>query len=220
MFKKSNRIYYLIILGNLIPLVGYTAFDWSLTESFMFYAVELCAYELVMLPRIVIFVFNSDEYHGSVFSKIVKSFLWLFYHLFLFVMAIWYLVYTAYAVSAGRAEVTRNDILLFIKDNYLVIGFIFFEYIYLFYISYIRIKEYKLLPSSMYLTEIGVFYILLIVIIGMIDGVSVLLEMAISVYQLIILILLIGIKAFVQLLLKKRKDKLLVLQRNGTDKVA
>jgi len=207
--KKSSRPYYLIAFGNLIPLIGYLAFDWSLTESFLFYVVELSAYELVMLPRIVIYIFNSDEYSGSVFSKLAMSFLWLFGHLFLFVMTIGFLMGAAYAISGTSAKFTNNDILLFLKDNYLVVGFIFCEYIYLFYINYFKLKEYKLLPESLYLKEIWVFYLLLLVILGMINAVSGFFHFTASLYQIIMLILLISVKIFVQLLLKKRKDTLL-----------
>ncbi len=207
--KKSSRPYYLIVFGNLIPLIGYLVFDWSLTESFLFYVVELCAYEFVMIPRIVIFVFTSDEYHGSVFSLSIKSFLWLISHLFLFAMAIQFLLGAAYAFSATKVENPNSDMVLFLKTNYLIIIFIFGEYIYLFYIHYIKLKEYKLLPSEMYLKEIGAFYMLLLVVIGTVKSISVLVQMAGFVYQLIMLILLIGIKIFVQLLLKKRKDTLL-----------
>ena len=207
--KKSSRPYYLIAFGNLIPLIGYLAFDWSLTESFMFYAAELCAYELVMLPRIVIFVFTSDEYGGSVFSLLVKSFLWLFSHLFLFVIAVGFLVSTAYSFSARVSHFTRDDIFLFIHDNYLVILFIFAEYIYLFCIHYIKLKEYKLLPSEMYLKEIGVFYMLFLIIMVLIKAITGFLEIEKLAFQLVMLVIIISIKIFVQLLLKKRKETLL-----------
>ena len=95
-------------------MIGYVGLDWSMTETCMFYSAELCAYELVMLPRIVTFVFTSNEYFlDSIFAKIVKSFFWLFFHLFLFSMTIMFLIHTAYAVSADTAYVTIKDIFAF-----------------------------------------------------------------------------------------------------------
>ena len=77
------RYYFFIVVENLIPLAGYFFLGWTFKDIFLFYAVELCAYELTIIPRIGFYVFTSDEYRdvGSFIKKYGILISWILYSL-------------------------------------------------------------------------------------------------------------------------------------------
>jgi hypothetical protein len=208
-FKSASNVisHLIIILSNAIPLLGYFLLKWNIKELFLFYSLEVAIYEIIMLPRIVIFAFISGENEGkNLFMKIITSFFIIFYHISLFVLALWFMIHSAFAISAASAEVSISFIISFLKFNILIVILICADYVYGFYRDYIKIKEYKILSTEFYEIEIYLFYILLITAIGLINGAGVFLKLTADIYQFVMFILIIVLKTAAQILMKKRKD--------------
>ena len=127
--------YIFIIIDNCIPPIGYFFLDWDMSRIFIFYAVELCAYELVMIPRIIIFSYTSDEYIlSSRIKKFGLSISWLLYHLMLYTFTMMFLLHTGFVVSPGAgAPVTMADLWSFVDKFKFVIIYIFAAYIFEFF---------------------------------------------------------------------------------------
>ena len=201
--------YIFIIIDNCIPPIGYFFLDWDMSRIFIFYAVELCAYELVMIPRIIIFSYTSDEYIlSSRIKKFGLSISWLLYHLMLYTFTMMFLLHTGFAVSPGAgAPVTMADLWSFVDKFKLVIIYIFAAYIFEFFTDYLRRKEYEVLPSDLQLKEIALFYFLLLVVLGFINGFAVAFSLDGKIYQIVMLFIVIGVKTLSQVFLRKGKSK-------------
>jgi len=202
-------LYLSIAVDNLIPLVGFFLFDWDLTLIFLFYAVELTAYELFMIPRIIIFTNTSGEYMlDSSIKKIGLSISWLLYHLMLYVFTMMFLLHTAFVVSpAAGAPVTMTELYSFLDEYNIAIFFVTGSYFIEFIVGYLGLKEYEVLPSGIQLKEIAIFYVILLVMLALINGASVLFSVESEPYQIVILIAIISIKTISQVLLRKSKSK-------------
>lgn len=203
------KAYIFIIIDNLIPLIGYFFLNWDMTRIFLFYAIELCAYELFMIPRIIIYSHTCDEYMlYSVKKKIGLSISWLLYHLMLFAFTMMFLLHTAFAVSPGAgAPITMIDLWSFIDKYIIVIIYIFAAYIMEFFTDYLRLKEYEVLPSDLQLKEIALFYFILLIVLAIINGTAVAFSLDSELYQIVMLLIIIGIKTTAQVFLRKRKSK-------------
>ena len=202
-------LYLSIAIDNLIPLIGYFLFDWDLTLIFLFYAVELTAYEFFMIPRIVIYSFTCDDYY--LYSPLKKSGLsvsWLLYHLMLYVFTMMFLLHTAFVVSpAAGAPVTMAELWSFTDEYSIALYFVAGSYLIEFIVGYLGSKEYKVLPSGILLKEIAIFYIVLLVMLALINGAAVLFSVESEPYQIVILITIISIKTITQVLLRKSKSR-------------
>ena len=206
--SPNNKPYVLIIIGNMIPLAGLVFLQWDMTKIFLFYGVELCAYELTMIPKIVVFCFNSDEYYiESAIKKAGISLSWLLYHFGFFIMTMMFLLHGAFAVSASSADFRKEDLYMFIGENIFIVIYIFGDYIYTFVKDYILLREHETLGSEFHLKEIAIFYFVILVALGIINGVSVGLSLDYVIYQVVILLLIIGIKTISQIILRKVKNK-------------
>ena len=169
LLNRTNRSYFILIFGNIIPAIGIVGFDWSINDTFMFYAIELSAYEIIMLPKIIVYTFTTSEYfYDSVFVKILKSFFIILMHLMIFAFTMIFFLNFGCGVTETEGNVTWEYILFFIKSNYLATVFIFTEYIYVFFSDYIGLKEYEVIPQRYHLIEIYVPIPILLVIIAII----------------------------------------------------
>ena len=202
-------LYTSIAVDNLIPLIAYFLFDWDLTLIFLFYAVELTAYELFMIPRIIIFTNTSGEYMlDSSIKKIGLSISWLLYHLMLYVCTMMVLLHTAFVVSpAAGAPVTMAELWSFTNEYSIAIFFIAGSYLIEFIVGYLGSKEYNALPSDIQLKEIAIFYIILLVVLALINGIAVLFSIDGELYQIVMMFIIIGIKTIAQVMLRKNKSK-------------
>jgi hypothetical protein len=180
-----------------------------MSRIFMFYAVELCAYELVMIPRIIIFTYSSDEYIiCSGIKKFGLSISWLLYHLMLYIFTMMFLLHTGFSVSpGGTTPASMADFWTFVDKYKFVIIYIFASYIFGFFTDYLRRKEYEVLPSDMQLKEIAIFYFILLVILGLFNGFAVTFSMDNQLYQIIVLLIVTLVKTTAQIFLKKGKSK-------------
>ena len=203
------RLYIFIIIDNLFPLVGYFVLNWDLNRIFLFYAVELCAYELVMIPQIIIYSHTCGEYIlYSAVKKIGLSISWLLYHLMLYYFTMMFLLHTAYVISPGAgAPATMNELWSFADEYSIVIVFIFGSYLLDFFTGYLRSKEYEVLPSDLQLKEIALFYFLLLIVLVLINGVAVAFSIDSELYQIVMMFIIIGIKTMAQVMLRKGKSK-------------
>ena len=200
------RSYIFIILVNLIPLIGYFVFNWDLTRFFLFYAVELSAYELVMIPRIIIYSHTCDEYIlYSTIKKVGLSISWLLYHLMLYVFTMMFLLHTAFAISPDAgAPVTMGELWSFADEYKIVIVLIFGSYLMEFFTNYLCTKKYEVLPSDLQLKEIALFYFLLLIVLALINGIAVAFSIDSELYQIIMVFIIIGIKSMAQVTFRKR----------------
>lgn len=201
--------YFLIIFDNLIPIIGYTFFNWNLTLIFAFYAVELSAYELVMIPRIVIYSHTCGEYMlYAPLKKIGLSISWLLYHLMLYAFTIMFLLHTAYAVSPGAsAPVKLEELWSFSEEYSLVIFLVFGSYLMDFFNNYLVLKEYEVLPSDLQLKEIALSYLILLIALALINGFATAFSMDSEVYQIVMMFAIIGFKTAAQVMLRRGKTK-------------
>ncbi len=198
--------YFFIFLVNLFPLVGYFVINWDLTQFFLFYAVEICAYELVMIFRIMIYSHTCEDY--SLHSQIKKAGLsisWLFYHLLLYVFTMMFLLHTAFAISpSAGAPVTLRELWFFADEFKIVIVLIFGSYLLDFFTNYLYSKKFKLLSSELQLKEIALFYPLFLILLTFVNGIAVAFSIDNKLYQIIMVIIVIGMKAMAQILFRKR----------------
>jgi hypothetical protein len=205
---KKYLSHALIILTCCIPPTGFLFFHWDIIQIFLFYCAELVIYELFMLPRIVIFVFISDEYFlECIVKKIGITLAWIIYHVMMFYFTVMFLIHTAFAVSAVTAEFDYQIVVSFIQNNILPITLIFLGTIYDFVFNFIKRSEYEHIPSGIQMKEIAVFYLVVLVVIALIHVVSVALEIQGGIYRTIMLFVVVGGKTLAQLALKKVKDK-------------
>jgi hypothetical protein len=203
------RLYIFIIIDNLFPLVGYFVLNWDLNRIFLFYAVELCAYELVMIPQIIIYSHTCGEYIlYSAVKKVGLSISWLLYHLMLYIFTMMFLLHTAFVISPGAgAPATMKELWSFADEYSIVIVFIFVSYLLDFFTGYLRSKEYEVLPSDVQLKEIALFYFLLLIVLVLINGVAVAFSIDSELYQIVMMFIIIGIKTIAQVMLRKGKSK-------------
>ena len=201
--------YIFIIFFNLIPVIGYFVFNWDLTRFFLFYAVELSAYELVMIPRIIIYSHTCAEY--SLYSAIKKAGLsisWLLYHLMLYAFTMMFLLHTAFTISPDAgAPVTMKELWSFADEYKIIIVLIFGGYIMEFFTNYLIPREYKVLPSDLQLKEIAFFYFSLLIVLAIINGVAVLFSIDSKLYQIVMMFMIVGFKTMGQVMLRKGKSK-------------
>ena len=201
--------YIFIIIVNIIPLVGYFVFNWDLTRFFLFYAVELCAYEFVMIPRIIIYSHTCAEYSlYSAIKKVGLSFSWLLYHLMLYAFTMMFLFHTAFAISPDAgAPVTMKELWSFADEYKIIIVLIFGSYIMEFFTNYLIPREYEVLPSDLQLKEIAFFYFPLLIVLALINGVAVLFSIDSELYQIVMMFMIVGFKTVGQVMLRKGKSK-------------
>jgi hypothetical protein len=212
LFKKYF-FHALIILTCSIPLAGFLFLHWDIIEIFLFYAAELAVYEIVMLPRIVFFVFTSDEYFlECVLKKIGIALAWLVYHVMMFYFTIMFLLHTAFAASAATAVFDYHIFVSFIENNILPIAFILLGAIYDFVFNFLKRREYEHIPAHAQMKEIAVSYLVILVVIALIHVVSVAFEIQGGIYQTIMLLVVVGGKTLAQLALKSMKDKYILKQ--------
>jgi len=206
--------YFSISIDNLVPLLGYFIFNWDLTVIFLFYTVELTAYELFMVPRIVIYSHTCAEY--SLYSVIKKNGLsisWLLYHLILYVFTMMFLLHTAFIISpATSAPVTMRELWSFTDAYSFVIVLIFGSYLIGFFTNYLRSREYEVLPSDLQLKEIALFYFFLLIVLALINVIAVAFSIDSELYQIVIMFIIIGSKTVAQVMLRKSKSKYIRLR--------
>ena len=199
--------YIFISLVNLIPVIGYFIFNWDLARFFLFYAVELSAYELVMIPRIIIYSHTCAEYSlYSAIKKVGLSISWLLYHLILYVFTMMFLLHTAFVISPDAgAPVTMKELWSFADEYTIVIVLIFGSYIMEFFTNYLISKKYEVLSSELQLKEIVLFYILLLVLLTFINGIAVAFSLDGELYQIVMMFIIIGMKTMAQAMFIKVK---------------
>jgi len=160
LIPPSVRYYFFIVVENLIPLAGYFFFGWTFKDIFLFYAVELCAYELTILPRIGLYVFATKEY-GEDMSSVKKLGIlisWILYSLVFFFFNMMLLV------LAGLSEDTSlKNLTSFIYVNAFFIIYIFADYIYWFARDYLTDRENRVIEPDSGKAEIGGFPLLILV---------------------------------------------------------
>ncbi|NNG26806.1 MAG: hypothetical protein HKM87_04725 [Ignavibacteriaceae bacterium] len=173
----------------------------------MFYAIEVSAYELVMIPRIIVYSHTCAEYSlHSVIKKIGLSISWLLYHLMLYAFTMMFLLHTAFVISPdASAPVTIKELWSFTDEYKIVIVIIFGSYLFEFFANYLISKEYKVLSSELQLKEIVLFYIILLVLLTLINGIAVLFSIDSELYQIVIMFIIIGIKTLAQAMFIKTK---------------
>ena len=76
-----------------------------------------------------------------------------------------------------------------------------------FFTDYLRLKEYEVLPSDLQLKEIALFYFILLIVLAIINGTAVAFSLDSELYQIVMLLIIIGIKTTAQVFLRKRKSK-------------
>jgi len=198
--------YVFIFLINLIPLIGYFVINWDLTQFFLFYAVEISAYELVMIFRIIIYSQTCEDYSlHSAIKKAGLSISWLLYHLMLYVFTMMFLLHTAFVISPDAgAPVTMRELWSFVDEFKIVIVLIFGSYLLDFFTNYLYSKKFMVLSSDLQLKEIAIFYPLLLILLTFVNGTAVAFSMDSKLYQIIMVFIVIGMKSMAQVLSRKR----------------
>lgn len=200
MIKKIFKVIPPIAI-NLIPLFGFLFFEWSVKGIFLFYAVEICVYEFFLLPRIVIFVFTGDEYgYPSVLQNLTPAIGWILYSLMMFGFTMMFILYIAFSYSK-KTGTMGNDVFIFIKNNMVFIIFISAEYMYSFFKKYLYDKGYKKIPSQNQLWEIGIFFVIIQVLLGLFHIASVAFSINNSIYHFNMILLFVIFKTIIQSIL-------------------
>lgn len=163
-FKRippSAVYYFFIAVENLIPLLGYFFLEWTFKGIFLFYAVELCAYELTILPRFGLYVFTTKEYSDAKSS--IKKFgifiSWILYSLGFFYLNMVLLVFAGLSKESNHLQGLAS----FIYGNAFFIIFIFADYIYWFIRGYIVNRKHRVIDPDSEIAEMGGFPLLIFV---------------------------------------------------------
>ncbi len=198
------RYYFFIAVENLIPLVGYFFFNWTYKGIFLFYAVELTAYELTILPRIGIYVFATREYSdvASPVKKFGIAIAWILYSLGFFYGNL------AFFLIAGLSNDNSSDGLTsFIHGNAFFIIFIFADYIYWFVRDYVVGRKHRAVDPDSEIAEIGGFPLLILTTTILIFIFMSALSIADENILFVMMLVVISLKAGAQAAKRYRKSK-------------
>ena len=157
----KDRRTYIILAGNMIPMVGFFFFEWDLIQAFLFYLFEIFFYYLLQFPKIVLFFKHQTNlvkykrrflYLPVFDTKAGKAFassFFFFINTFIFFMCLIFFTFGViepiYSVTIGASHIL-NTFQTFFKVNYLVIIYIFIQYLYNFIYYHIHKKEYLFIP--------------------------------------------------------------------------
>lgn len=165
---KDQRTY-IIVAGNMIPLFGFFFFEWDLIQVFMFYLVEMLFYFLLQFPKIVLFLihqpklvqykrsFNYLPFFHTKSGKAIAFAFYFFINTFIFLFSLYFLTFTIYETfydSDLKLSIIETIYLPFLKENYLIIIYIFMQYLYNFIYYHIIKKEYLYIPCEYQTREI------------------------------------------------------------------
>lgn len=162
-FKHISHVVmynFFLAVGNLIPLIGYFFFNWTFKHIFLFYAVELFAYELTILPRIGLYVFAAKEYGDNMptVKKLGILMSWILYSLVFFFFNMMLLVLAGLSEDNSFAGLTS-----FIYLNAFFIIYIFADYIYWFVKDYLLDRDHKVIDPDSEIAEIAGLPLLVLV---------------------------------------------------------
>lgn len=206
--KRSPLQIGMILAGNLVPVFGCLFLQWSLRETFLFYAAELCVYELFMLPKIVLFTFQSDEYYiESVIKKIFIALCWLAFHLGLFFLTLMFLMHTAYATSASTASMDWPVVTAFALGNIIPLVILLADYTVIFMTDFGRKARDEESYYRKFLMEMSLVYLVIPTVLGIINGMANLFALDIQRYQLAMLSAVVILKSGMQILGIEKKRK-------------
>jgi hypothetical protein len=116
-----------------------------------------------------------------------------------------FLLHTAFAISPDAgAPVTISKLWSFANEYKVVIVLIFGSYLMEFFTDYMGSNKYGVLPSDLQLKEIALFYFLLLIILALINGIAVAVSLNSELYQIIMVLVIIGTKSMAQVMFRKR----------------
>jgi hypothetical protein len=199
--KRSPVQIAMILLGNLIPVFGCLFLQWSLLETFLFYAAELCVYELTMIPKIVLFTFRSGEYAGE--SAVKKAFItlcWIVFHLGLFLLTMMFLVQSAFARSSSSATIDYHEMESFAKRNFLSLIILLVDYSVVWVTDFTGIRKKGKAFLQSLLAEICLVYLIVLTVLGIINGAANFFRLDIRNHQISMLFAVVILKSGAQIL--------------------
>jgi hypothetical protein len=198
-----------ILLGNMVPIVGCIFLQWSLLEAFLFYAAELCAYELVTLPKIVLFTFDSSEYAlDSAVKKTLIALCWIVFHLGLFSLTLMFLVQSAYATGASSAKIDIGATVTFASANVLALVILATDYAVMGVVEFRNALVGGEAYYQRFLMEMSLLYLIILTVLGIVNGFANLVRPGIRDYQLVMLVLVVILKSGAQILgVGKRRNR-------------